>query len=311
MRIANICICDENELYLQSVQKYLLKRQLLQMRVQVFNSIEKVQEYSDKEPFDLILVNEKLMKQDVSGIKTKKLWVLQETKQKLADYPCISKFQSMEKLLDEVVEAIADLSEEAQSVEKAKLLFFFETQKTREQNKGFEVARLLTDYGKKVLYLNLSAFASFDFLPEMDGADVTDLIYYLLKETGSIGRKLELLKKEKNQVDLFLPALDYQDLLELSKENWSVILTKLLECTEYDFLVLECTSVNRGLLEIYDTCVTLYMPLQDKGVKDFQKLLERKGREVTKKLCLYESMDMEYWKGLLQKNGHIKTEKSL
>lgn len=306
MKTANICICDQNELYLQSVQKYLLKRKLLHVKVMVFNSLEKVLTYSQKEPFDLILVNEYLMSEKVKKIQTQKIWVLQETKEKQFEHPSISKFQSMEKLLDQVLEALPQLDDEQNKQSNAKLLLFFETQKTRENTKGFTVSSVLSEQGNRVLYLNLSPFTSFDFLQETQGADVTDLIYYLLKDAQGLSRKIDLLKKEKNKVHLFLPSYDFQDLLEISAEQWRLILQRLQEVTDYDFIVLETNGVNRGLLEIYDACVTLYMARHDQGAEAFQNLLERKGKNVTNKICFYESMDIEYWKGLLQKDGYLK-----
>lgn len=300
-----ICICDENKKYLELVQRYLLKKKTNNISIQVFTEINRAIDYSFKDTFEVCLINESLLCENVNEIKTNKIWILQETKTGSFEYPSISKFQSMDKILDKILEEIP-VNEDEKIEGNTKIITFFETQKFQNELNGLSLSKHLTAFGKKVLYLNLSPFTKFDFLIDTSAYDVTDLIYYLLKDSMLASKKLEIMKSEINGVSYLLPAFDYTDLLELTKEDWKEILTNLKNLIGYDFVVIEVNSANRGLLEIMDFSLRLYMNKKDKGLDGFRGLLEKKGIDAKRKLFVYEGNDFEYWKGKLKEDGILR-----
>lgn len=306
MNKTNICICDENLSYLELVQRYLLKKKINNLSIQVFTEIDRAVEYSFKEKFEMSLINENLLCDDMKNIKTDKLWILQESNSEKYTYPSISKFQSMDKILERILEEIPEDMETTTIDNDTNILVFFETQKIQDEINGLSVSKHLSNLGKKVLYLNLSPFTHFDFITNTNKYDVTDLIYYLLKDSTAAAKKIELMKSEKDKVSFFLPAFDFKDLLELSGDEWKEILNQLKKIKAYDFIVLDCSGANRGLLEIYDGCDIFYMNNKDNGLEEFKELLNKKEKDISKKLKVYEEISFDYWKERLNKDGIIK-----
>lgn len=299
----NICICDENLNYLQLVQRYLLKRKLNNIEVLIFTDIEKVIEISKEKSIKLCLINESFLGEKIDKIEAEKIWILQEKKDTKCSYPIISKFQSMDRILEKVIEGIPEEKENKITKNTTKLLTFFETQKSKNILVGFEVSKFLSSLGKKILYINFSPFTKFNFITNQEGPDVTDLIYYILKDSNHLSKKVEIMKKEKDGVNFFMPAFDYKDLLELDSSQWMSIIEGLKSLEDYDYVVIETNGANRGLIEIYNESEVFFISEEDEGKDNFKELLEKRTSKGLKNLSTYEGIDTDYWKGKLAENG--------
>lgn len=297
MKERQLAICDKDELYLERFQTYLLKKRLAGFEILAFSTVRQAVAASREEGFEILLVGENTYDTDVINVKAVKTFILKENGLSgIKGYTFISKYQSMEAVIGQVLEELA-IDEGCGcaaigSGVKARLTGFYSPDRHAGQSiAALCAAELLADAGKKVLYISLSPFSGFE---ELFGtkyeADLTDLVYFALKHPDKLFYKLEAVKRTAGGADYIPPALDYADLLDISEREWQDILDALMLEGEYTDIVIDLTECCRGFYHMLDRSDKLYILSDTQGerskavLNQFQNLLLSKeyGRIIEK-----------------------------
>ncbi len=285
-----IAICDSDARYRQSLQSYLMKR-LPEYEVHIFANLSETMEYSGKQGFAILLVSEQALERTISKVQALQIFVLRENgKSEIQDYPYVDKYQSVEQLIREVFEEYAkhSLREEPayRCYQKTRLHAFYSPIGQQEQTLcAFTLGQLIVQQEKKVLYLNLQAFAGQKelFLGEQ-AADITDLLYFAGKGEGNLSAKLQGMKQTLGGVDYLAPAQDGMDLLQVTKEEWLTLLERVMEWGEYSDVILDLSEICQGLYQILEKSDVIYSingrtKTQQYSVERYQKLLQKRDME--------------------------------
>lgn len=330
-------ICDRDKYYLHVIQEYLIQKRLTDFEILTFDSIDELTVYTKNEIIDILLISESLCDDDVKNISAEQIFILRENgKNILSEYPVISKYQSVNHILrlvmDEYVknEAMQEIPYNLNS--KACIYAYYSPEKTQGQTlTALTMGQLLAAQGKKTLYLNFSAYSGFEEMLNIKyESDITDFMYFagnLRHEQGNkLTYKLEGMKYCIKGLDYIAPALDFEDLLEISKENWIKGLELLCLTNYYDIIIIELSEACRALYEILEISHCIYTVTDSKNsshakLQQYQELLKKREKaeilEKTKFITLFDGWEKydtsyeclmytgmgNYMKGILKENG--------
>lgn len=289
MQSKQLAICDSDRGYLKMLQAYLQKKNPADFEILVFDTVKQAIEASSEEAFEILLVGEKTYNRNVKKIKASKIFILQEDGLcGIKDYDMVAKYQSMEKLIAQVLEEFA-LDESCTGKgrcgrNRTSLISFYSPDRLGTQSlSALAMAQLLADMGHSVLYLNLLPFMGFE---EMLGtsyeSDITDFMYFVLNHSDKLLYKLEGMKRSLHGVDYLPPVLDYGDLLGISPKDWERVLDTLIYSSDYTHIVMDMSETCQGfyhILERSDSVYTLYDAADAGGrakLSHYKRLLKAK-----------------------------------
>ena len=114
--------------------------------------------------------------------------------------------------------------------------------------------------GKKTLYLNLEKFGSANAFFEAEGQfDMSDIIFALKSKKTNLAMKLEsCVKQATNGVYFFAQSKVALDMLELTSEDITRLISELQLTGSYDYIIVDTDfSIDREALKIYRKAHTL------------------------------------------------------
>ena len=271
MKERQLAICDKDELYLERIQSYLLKKRPAGYEILVFSAVKQAVEASREDCFEILLVGENTYDDNVTNINAMKTFILQENGQSgIRGYTFISKYQSMDSMIGQVLDEVA-LDEGCASAARrcttgAKLISFYSPDRHCGQTAASLCAGgILADSGKKVLYISLSPFSGFEeILGIRYESDITDFMYFVIKQSDKLAHKLESIKRTIGRVDYLPPALDFADLADISGKDWKKAFDTLLCESGYTYVVVDLTECCKGFYHILDISDRIYIPHNSK-----------------------------------------------
>ena len=265
MGARQFAICDSDSEYLKMLQAYLQKRNPADFEILVFDTLDKAQKAAMEQPFEIMLVGEKIYDTTVTEINAMKVYILQEDGLKgITGYSAVAKYQSMEQLITQVLDEFA-MDESCCSVgrcgkNKTTLISFYSPERHSGQSvAALAMAQILAEIGNRVFYLNLMPFTGFEELLRTGyEADVTDFMYFVLKHSGKLLYKLDSLKQSIHGVDYLPPALDYADLLQIGEEDWMKVMDLLLYSSDYTHMIVDLSETCQGFYRILEQSDRIY-----------------------------------------------------
>lgn len=330
-------ICDRDKYYLNVIQEYLIQKKLTDFEILTFDSMNELIAYGENEIIDILLLSESLCCDRVKDIEAVQIFILRENgKNILSQYPVISKYQSVNHILKLVIDeyvkhdTIQEISYNVNG--KTSIYAYYSPQKSQGQTlAALTMGQLLSAMGKKVLYLNISAYSGFEkMLNTKYESDITDFMYFAgnlqQEHENKLMYKLDGMKYSINGLDYIAPALDFEDLLEISKENWIKGIEILCSASNYDIVIVELSEACRALYEILEMSHCIYTITDSQNssftkLTQYRDLLKKREKaeilEKTKFITLfdgwekydtaYESLNStgmgKYMKGILKENG--------
>lgn len=257
MGARRFAICDSDREYLRMLQAYLQKKNPADYEILIFDTVDKALTASRETVFEILLVGEKIYDTNVIKINATKVFILQEDGLSgITQYSMITKYQSMEKLIAQVLEEFA-LDDSFNSVgrcgkNRTSLFSFYAPDRHKGQSAAaFGAAQVLADMGNKVLYINLLPFSGFEELLQTSYvSDVTDFMYFVLNHSDKLLYKLNGMKQCVHGVDYLPPVLDYADLLHIREEDWERAMNTLLYSSDYTHIVMDLSETCQGFYHI-------------------------------------------------------------
>lgn len=282
-----LAICDADARYRQSMQTYLMKK-MEEFEVLSFGSLPEAAEYSRKQIFAILLIGENTYEKDLQNVQALQIFILRESGEKaITEYPYLEKYQSMETLIRDIWDGYAEHSlmdsPMYRSHKTTKIHAFYSPAASREQTmSALALGQILAERDKRVLYLNLQAFAWWEeSVSEIHAADITDLLYVIGRQDGNLVYRIQGMKQTFHGVDYFSPAEDYMDLLKISEAEWVTFLDRLIEIGEYSDIILDLSEICQGLYRILQKSDCVYSMCgrtkpEKQAVYRYKKLLEKR-----------------------------------
>ena len=266
MNKRKLAICDKDKDYLTMLQAYLSKKKPTDFEVVVFDSVRQAVMASKEERFEILLVGEGIYDTDVINIAAQKICILQENGLAgITGYSVVSKYQSMEQLIRQVLDEFA-LDEECVSVEcksqtPANLISIYSPDRHKAQSiAALTAAQILSDMGNNVLFISMQPFSGFEELLGIKyESDLTDFMYFVLTHSDKLLYKLQGIKRTIHGVDYLPPALDYADLVSIEEEEWKRCLDALVYSGEYSHIVVDLTESCKGFYRFLERSDMLYI----------------------------------------------------
>lgn len=315
MKARQFVICDHDREYLKMFQAYLQKRNPADFEILVFDTVDQALAASCVEAFEILLVGEKVYDTNVIKINATKVFILQEDGYSgITEYSMIAKYQSMERLIAQVLEEFA-LDDSFNSVgrcgkNKTSLLSFYSPDRHKGQSTAaLGAAQVLADAGNKVLYINLMPFTGFEELLQTSyDSDVTDFLYFVLNHSDKLLYKLNGIKRCMGGVDYLPPVLDYTDLMHIGEQDWEKVLDILLYSSDYTHIVIDLSETCQGFYHILKRSDRIYLltdynaPYGKAMLTHYKKLL--KGKEYNE--LLENSIEFELPNDWEQHSGKLE-----
>lgn len=308
-----LAICDRDERYLQSMQNYLMKR-LTQFEVLTFATLNEAAEYSKRHAFAICLLSESLYEKDLQGMQALEILILRENgKKEITEYSYMEKYQSMEKLIQELLNEYAEHSlmdvPVYQCTKNVTIHAFYTPMVSREQTRAaLALGQILLERKRKVLYLNLQAFAGYEeLLTEKKMADITDLLYVAERQDANLGFRIQSMKQRLGGLDYFSPAEDAMDLLPVTQAEWKGLIERVVETGEYTDIILDLSELCQGLYYFLQTSDYVYSMIA--RTKEEQLTVEQYKKQLEKRqmlTVLEKTKWMEFPKEWIGKVGNIE-----
>lgn len=218
MRQKVFAICDTEEAYAVRLTEYMLERVRLPYTLHLFTKVEELQRFAEQEEIEILLIAEsalKMLREEYIRQQVVKMFVLQENDRKeREEQGCISKFQSPEKIVELLVESVADFSdwkhEAAEEDTKVKLIGIYSPVKRCLQTSFALTMGQILAKEHKTLYFNFENYSGFgQMLKREYSMDMTDLMYYFRCAKDKLFLRLPSIIQNINGLD-YVPPVQYR-----------------------------------------------------------------------------------------------------
>lgn len=278
MECRNLIICDPEEKYAQALAVYLMQKKELAFQVQVCGNVAYVLEIDEKESVDILFISEKCMLEDRGKVRAEKVFVLTGSAEPklLEGEKKIYKYQSGEKILEELMEECSELYQSGEILRTAgskrngKVIGVFSPihrigKTTYALKLGEELA-----VSQNVLYLSLEIYGGIGGHFEEGGQTLADVLYYHRQEKGNLGLFLTTLVCHKRNLDYVLPMPVSQDVKEVKALEWIELIAKIWDQSIYETIILDLDEGVQDLYKILEFCTEIHMPV----IKDTYAMAE-------------------------------------
>lgn len=261
-----LAICDSDKTYLGLIQAYLNRKNPMDFEILTFNTVKAAIDVSEENDFEIFLVGEHTYDECVRNVNARKIFILHEDGASLIkDYEMVSKYQSMESLVSEILEKYAADEKCGSNIKCGKnrtrlITFYSPEHHTAQGMTALAASQILAEKGYNVLYLNLQGFSGFEELLNMNyDADITDFMYFVIKHSEKLLYKLEGMKRNIKGVDYLPPALDFTDLTAINADDWEKALDLVIYSGDYTHIVVDLSENCQGFYEVLDRSDTVYV----------------------------------------------------
>lgn len=283
MKQGKMIILEPDKEYGKRLAEYFNVSDWMPFKAEVFSDSEAMERYIRDVIPDLLVVNERLLKEEFREIP---MVVLCETLMVAEmDSPQVYKYQSARDIGREIVSWYA-MQEKRQTIlarqEKLIIIGVYSLDKKREKNLlAWETAKY---YGKKgkTLYLNLEPYSAMEqYLGTFSGESLSDYLFFLRQNRGNTGLRLQGMTERRVSVDILPPARAWEDIRDIRTEEWSRLVQAVEMETDYVYLIFDISEAAGDFVFWLSVCERMLMPVGDDFYsqmrkKEMQTFLERR-----------------------------------
>lgn len=286
-----LAVCDAEEAYASKLVDYINLKEGFPFQARYFFSLEKLEEFCNKQRVEVLLLSEKLYQEKVSKMNTDKIIILQEEDAFWEDsYGMVWKYQSCETMLKEILSLLAKEPGKLNHIIRKSGLkvtgFYSPVKRSLQTSFALAMGQLLAKKGK-TLYVNMEACSGLDRLLGREFAkDLSDLLYYLQNGQNGISYYLSSITEQVGGLEILPPMRSQTDLISISTREWLQLFYEIEVCTEYEYLLLDLSDSVQGLFEILQHCDRIFTVTAEDGVAmakmdQYEKMLKQ---------CQYEEI---------------------
>lgn len=287
MREKIMAVCDTEEGYAFRMAEYLLEKVKLPYTVHLFTAVEELERFAGREEIEVLLIAEsawKLLKEEYVRKQVAQLFILQESEmQTTADLCCISKYQSPEKVVQAILEGLAEGDGwkgcfETSDVAAKMIGIYSPIKRCLQTSFALTLGQLLAKE-HKTLYLNFEMYSGLgEILRREYQTDMMDVVYYFQSARDKLALRLPSIIQSAGGLD-YIPPMQYAlGIREVPGEQWLTLCQDIAAIGEYEYLILDLDDGMEGLFELLKNCHRIYTitredPFAQAKLRQYEQML--------------------------------------
>lgn len=284
-------LCDIEEEYAQLMTEYLRKQKNLPWELHTYTDVEKLLQ-EEKEAVAMLVVAESAYCEELRLLTPERFVILNESGiMRWEKLSYVDKYQEAEEVLKYLIREymeVADVQLPRMRKSCGTVFIGNYTPVRRCMQTSFAITMgLMLAQEHRTLYLNFEHYAGIaELLPDMQGLDMADLLYFLNAEKDKFRLRMQTISKRKGNLDYVPPMKSGQNLLTVTQEEWLGLLQKIEEMGEYEYVILDLSESMQGLFEILRMCTKVYTLSKE------DRIAQSKLMQYEQILALYEYEDI-------------------
>lgn len=279
-----VAVYDQDKSYIESFLEFITSHNTTFFTFQMFTKEDALLKYAEGNNISVLLVSDKNCNEKISKLHAELFILLEEDEQQTKEYEGIRKFQSAEKVLQQIKQHYLENRKESLVTnvhKKSNLIGIYTPGKDMLQTPFSILLGQELSKNNKVLYINLQNFSGLHILLGREFPnDFSDLLYYLKGNKERLEEKINIMIQSVNGLDFIPPAFSYFDLITLTPSEWREIIQLVEEKTDYDYIIFELGDGIQGLFEILSACEKIYSIMEDNGfslakTEHYKELLQK------------------------------------
>jgi hypothetical protein len=283
-----ILLCDSECSYGERLMEYLQNCMPFPLEIELYTSRESLLEKSEPENVSLMIVSEREYCKGAMNICGKcELLVLNESEKYLKDVNNVSKYQSMDSIMEVIRELVFRDEETVPGMIRhghpMHLVGFYSPisrclQTTAALTFGEFLARQ-----HRTLYMNYEAYSGMEqLLGQRFRSSAADLLYYNECARDKLAAQLGLATFRLGKLDYIPPMKSFAELQAAEAEKWLSLFHSMEHLTEYEFIVLDLSEAVNGLFDILRACeriitITREDLISTAKIRAYEQLLQKTG----------------------------------
>lgn len=287
-----MAVYDADPVYAVRFAEVVNQREKIPFEVVAFTALEKLKQYAEKHPIELLLVSNAVNKEEAERIGAAKVITLSdgETIQADMEFPSVYKYQSSDSIIREVLACYCEKADVVPGVGRkgaANIIGVFSpVGRCLKTSFAITLGKLLAQENR-VLYLNLEECSGLSVLTgESYSGSLSDLLYF--HSSGDYSSlRLNSVVYSMDGLD-YVPAVRYpEDLSQGNEEHLASLLSAIAADSAYETLIVDAGSLKRSLLPVLNLCTVIYMPVKEDSVslaklEEFDHYLDESGNGIMK-----------------------------
>lgn len=282
--------------YSRCFSEYVSHKKNSLMDIQIFSNTDSIREYITDNIINILLVGQDMIDNLAECSQIKKIIVLSEGDRvcEYSEYPVIFKYQSVDMIIKEVLniiaedESISECSAKFSRKEKEFIGVFSPFGGTGVSEFSWQLLKQNSRL-KRTLYINLEMFNGIGFERKKGGEYIrgmSEAVFYIKQQKGKLGIKLQSLIHTYENCDCIYPVEDYRDLYSLSSQDMNEFLNVLAHETDYETIIFNIGYMSESSLVLMESCDKIILPkaensIQEKMQESFERFLTREGLKNT------------------------------
>lgn len=262
-----MAICDMEESYAFRMAEYLLEKVKLPYTLHLFTAVEELEKFAGREEIAILLIAEsawRLIREEYIKKQVEQMFLLQEGGgAEQEGMCCISKYQSPEQIVQQMLDVIADGGGWREPLEKgdmaARMIGIYSPVKRCLQTSfALSLGQLLSKE-HKTLYLNFEMYSGLgELLRREHEADMLDVMYYFQSAREKLALRLPTIIQNAGGLD-YIPPMQYSlGLKEVPGEQWLALCKDIGAIGEYEYIILDLDDGIDGLFDLLKSCKKIY-----------------------------------------------------
>lgn len=269
MRERVFAICDMEEAYAFRLMEYMLEKVRLPYTFHLFTQVEELQKFAGQEKIEILLIAENAMnmlQEEYIRQQAEQIFVLQESIAPVGvamGWAYISKFQSPEKIVESLSEAITGLpdqgSKEAGEQTEVRLIGIYSPVKRCLQTSFALTMGQILAKKYRTLYFNFECYSGFgQMLRREFPMDMMDLMYYFRCDQDRLYLRLPSMVQNINGLDYIPPIQSDLGWREVTGRQWLELCRKIAGIGQYEYIILDLDDGMTGLFDLLRECCKIY-----------------------------------------------------
>lgn len=286
-----MALCDTEEEYAQQMTEFLKKHKNLPWELHTYTRVDELLR-EEKGTVSMLVVAESAYRDELRALMPERLVVLSESGVlRWEDLTYVDKYQEAEEVLKCLIGIYMEIADiQLPRLQKnCKTVFigaYSPVRRCLQTSFSLAMSQILARE-HPTLYLNFEHYAGIaELLPDMQTLDMADLLYFLNADRDKFRFRMQTMLKHKGGLDYIPPMKAGQNLLAVTGAEWLMLLQKIEELGEYEYVILDLSESMQGLFEILRLCTRVYTLTRE------DRIAKSKLMQYEQILALYEYEDV-------------------
>lgn len=284
-----MAICDTEEGYAFRMAEYLLEKVKLPYTLHLFTAVEELEKFAGREEIEVLLIAEsawRLIKEEYIRKQVAQMFILRESGEAAGeDMRCISKYQSPEMVVQEMLNVIADGSgwkgcPEATDAAAKMIGIYSPVKRCLQTSFALSLGQLLAKE-HKTMYLNFEMYSGLgELLRREYQSDMLDVMYYFQSAREKLALRLPAIIQNAGGLD-YIPPMQYSlGIKEVPGEQWLALCRDIAAIGEYEYMILDLDDGIDGLFDLLKNCQKIYTitredPFAQAKLRQYEQMLQQ------------------------------------